>query len=113
MIALVNRARRENRALQSDTNLEFHPIESDQLICYSKRTDDNSNVVIIVVNLDPYHEHSANVELPLARLGIPEDKPYQLEDLLSGSRYSWQGPRGWIDLPPQPMPAHIFRVNGP
>ncbi len=112
VIALVNRARRENRALQSDANLEFHTVESDQLICYSKRTDDNSNVVIVVVNLDPYHAHAANVELPLARLGIPEDRPYQLDDLLSGNRYSWQGPRGWVDLAPQPMPAHIFRLNG-
>jgi starch synthase (maltosyl-transferring) len=110
-IAAVNRARKANRALQSDANLEFHPIEDDQLLCYSKRTDDNANVVVAVVNLDPYHAHAGNAELPLGRWGIPDDKPYQMEDLLSGNRYIWQGPRGWIDLPPQPMPAHIFRVR--
>jgi starch synthase (maltosyl-transferring) len=111
VIALVNRARRENRSLQSDANLEFHPIESDQLICYSKRTDDNANVVVAIVNLDPYHAHAGNAELPLARLGIREDKPYQMEDLLTGKRYTWQGPRGWIDLSPQPLPAHLFRLH--
>jgi starch synthase (maltosyl-transferring) len=111
VIARVNRARRENRALQSDANLEFHPVESDQLICYSKRTDDSANVVVAVVNLDPYHAHAGNVELALSRLGIREDKPYQMEDLLSGNRYTWQGNRGWIDLAPQPIPAHLFRVH--
>ncbi len=110
-IAAVNRARRANRALQSDANLEFHPIEDDQLICYSKRTDDNGNVVVVVVNLDPYHTHSGNAELPLGRLGVREDKPYQMEDLLTGNRFVWQGPRGWIDLPPQPIPAHVFRLH--
>ncbi|HEV2970429.1 MAG TPA: alpha-1,4-glucan--maltose-1-phosphate maltosyltransferase [Pirellulales bacterium] len=111
VIARVNRARRENRALQSDANLEFHPVESDQLICYSKRTDDGANVVVAVVNLDPYHAHSGNVQLPLAQLGVREDKPYQMEDLLSGTRYTWQGNRGWVDLAPQPMPAHLFRLR--
>ena len=72
-IAAVNRARRANRALQSDANLEFHPMEDDQLICYSKRTDDNANVVVVVVNLDSYHTHSGNAELPLGRLGIREE----------------------------------------
>jgi starch synthase (maltosyl-transferring) len=111
VIALVNRARRDNRALQSDANLEFHPVESDQLLCYSKRTDDNANVVVAVVNLDPYHAHAGNVELPLAQFGIRDDKPYQMEDLLTGKLYTWQGPRGWIDLAPQPLPAHLFRLH--
>ena len=111
MIARMNRARRENRALQSDANLEFHPVADERLICYSKQTDDQSNVIVTVVNLDPFHAHAAHLELPLARWGIPADQPYHLEDLLTGKRFEWTGPRGWIDLAPQTMPAHVFRLQ--
>ena len=52
LIALVNRARRENPALQSNWGLRFHDIDNGQLIAYSKSTDDARNVVITVVNLD-------------------------------------------------------------
>ncbi len=111
VIALVNAARRGNRALQSDANLEFHPIDDDQLICYSKRSDDHANVVVVVVNLDPFHAHSGNVELPLERLGIAADRTYQMEDLISGNRFTWSGSRAYVELSPQVMPAHIFRVH--
>ncbi|HUO84450.1 MAG TPA: alpha-1,4-glucan--maltose-1-phosphate maltosyltransferase, partial [Thermoanaerobaculia bacterium] len=33
-IARINRIRRENRALQSNENLEFHRSENDQILCY-------------------------------------------------------------------------------
>ncbi len=110
-IGKINRARRENRALQSDANLEFHPIDSEQLIAYSKRTSDNRNILIAIVNLDPYHTHAGTVELPLAKWGIAGDRPYEMEDLLSGKRYDWQGPRGWVDLSPHAVPGHLFRLQ--
>ena len=42
LIGKMNRIRRDNPALQSDANIEFHPVDNDaqQLLCYSKRTDD-------------------------------------------------------------------------
>src|SRR5690606_27912740 len=78
LIARINRARRENPALRSDWSLEFHPIDNDQLLCYSKRTEDLSNIVLVVANLDPHHAQSGHVELPLAELGVDASRPYQL-----------------------------------
>jgi starch synthase (maltosyl-transferring) len=110
-IGRVNRIRRENRALDGDWSLRFHRVDNEQLICYSKRTDDLSNVVLVVVNLDPHHTQSGWVEFPLEELGIDPQKPYQMHDLLSGARYLWQGSRNYVELSPQIVPAHVFRMR--
>jgi len=110
-IARVNQVRRENPSLHSDWSLRFHEVDNEQLICYSKRTDDLSNVVLVVVNLDPHHTQSGWVEFPLDELGIDTQKPYQMHDLLSDARYLWQGPRNYVELNSQIVPAHIFRMR--
>jgi len=63
------------------------------------------------VNLDPHHTQSGYVELPLAALDIDPARPYQLDDLLGGARYLWQGPRNYVALDPRALPAHAFRVR--
>ena len=85
LIALVNKIRQQNRALQTDWTLQFHPVDNDQLICYSKTAADGSNLLLMVVNLDPHHTQSGFVNLPLDKLGIEEDRPYQANDLLTGA----------------------------
>jgi starch synthase (maltosyl-transferring) len=110
-IGRLNRIRRENRALDGDWSLRFHRVDNEQLICYSKRTDDLSNVVLAVVNLDPHHTQSGWVDFPLEELGIDPQKPYQMHDLLSDARYLWQGSRNYVELNPQIVPAHIFRMR--
>lgn len=110
-IGSVNRIRRENTALQSDTNLRFHEIENDQLLCYSKRTTDGSNVILVVVNLSPHHVHSGWLELDLESLGLEVDQPFQVEDLLTHAHYMWQGRRNYIEVNPHSAPAHIFRIR--
>ncbi|MBV9407152.1 MAG: hypothetical protein JO211_17530 [Acidobacteriaceae bacterium] len=110
-IALVNRIRNENPALQTDWELEFHPVDNDQLICFSKRASDGSNLLVMVINLDPHHRQSGFVDLPLDRLEIEEDKPYQANDLLTGARYMWTGRKNYVELDPNSVPGHIFRMR--
>jgi starch synthase (maltosyl-transferring) len=110
-IARVNRIRQENPALQVDGNLTFHPIDNDQLICYSKHTEDFSDFILVVVNLDPHHLHAGWVELPLSTLGLDPRQPYQLHDLLSDARFLWTGPRNYVEVDPRIVPAHIFRLR--
>jgi len=111
MITRVNRIRRENPALHSDRSLSFHPVTDDQLICYSKASEDFANVIVVVVNLDPHHAHSGWLELSLETLGLDPRQPYQVHDLLSDARFLWQGARNYVELNPQVVPAHIFRVR--
>jgi starch synthase (maltosyl-transferring) len=111
LITLVNRIRRENEALQSDRYLEFHSVNNDQLICFSKRSPDGSNLIVVVINLDPNYRQSGFVDLSLDQLGIEEDRPYQAHDLLTGARYPWTGRRNYVELDPGSVPAHIFRIR--
>jgi starch synthase (maltosyl-transferring) len=110
-IARVNRIRRENPALQSDWSLRLHPTDNTQLLCYSKQSADGANVIVVVVNLDPYHTQAGWVELPLVALGLDPHQPYQVHDLLGDARYLWHGPRNYVELNPQGVPAAILRVR--
>ncbi len=110
-IGRVNRIRKENRALQTDWNLRFHFIDNEQMICYSKHTEDFEGVLLMIVNLDPHHKHSGWLELPLEDLGLSPQQPYQVHDLLSDARFLWNGPRNFVELDPHMMPAHIFRIR--
>jgi starch synthase (maltosyl-transferring) len=111
LIAAVNRIRKDNPALHSDRSLRFHRVDNEHLVCYSKRSDDRSNVIIVVVNLDPHHSQSGWIDLDLAELGLDAQQPYQVHDLLTGVRYLWEGPRSYVELDPQDLPAHILSVR--
>ncbi len=109
LIALVNRIRRENPALHANRSLRFHGIDNEQLIAYSKRTEDGENVILAIVNLDPYNTHSGWTALDLRELNVETDHSYYAEDLLGGAKYVWQGAHNFVQL--EPGTAHIFRVR--
>ncbi|MGH8067695.1 MAG: alpha-1,4-glucan--maltose-1-phosphate maltosyltransferase [Candidatus Entotheonellia bacterium] len=110
-IARINRIRGDNPALQRDWYLRFHAVTNEQLMCYSKHTEDHSDVILVVVNLDPHHTQSGWVELSTDTLDVLVDGHYQVHDLLSDSRYLWHGPRNFVELDPGVVPAHIFRLR--
>ena len=110
-IAHVNRIRRENPALQDDLRLRFHDVNNDQLICYSKHTENHSNIVLVVVNLDYSHKQSGWVSLSLEELGLDRNEVYQVNDLLGGGVYRWQGATNYVELDPNITSSHIFNVQ--
>lgn len=111
LIARLNSIRRDNPALHGDWSLQFHDVDNDKLICYSKATEDMGDIILAVVNLDPYHKQSGWVELPLDRFGITGDDPYQMHDLLTDTRFLWYGVRNYVELDPHAVPAHVFRLR--
>jgi starch synthase (maltosyl-transferring) len=111
LLRTLNAIRRAHPALQRNERLEFHPIDDDELLAYSKRSADGADVIVCVVNLDPRIRHAATLELPLDRLGIAPDEPFEVHDLLDGATYLWHGPRNHIDLDPEVRPAHVFSVS--
>src|SRR6185312_957485 len=100
IIGLVNRARRENPALQNDWSIQFHATDNDDLLCYSKQSSDGENIVLVIVNLNPHYTHSGFVNLDLDLLKIESDHPFQVHDQLTGARYIWHGPRNFVQLNP-------------
>ncbi len=110
LIALVNRARRENPALQHNRNLWFNATNNDNLLCYSKHTDDLADIVLVIVNLDPFAAQSGTVNAPLRAWGFDDSQPFRVRDLLSGAEYEWRGEWNWVRLDPTVCPAHVFRI---
>ena len=110
-IARVNTARRDNAALHHDWNLRFHGMDNTELICYSKAMPDESEAMLMVVNLDPRYRQSGWTDLDLSALGLAEGEAFQVHDLLTDARYTWRGPRNYVELDPYACPAHIFRVR--
>ncbi|HWD09774.1 MAG TPA: alpha-1,4-glucan--maltose-1-phosphate maltosyltransferase [Actinomycetota bacterium] len=140
LIAQVNRARRQNPALQVGAPPLFQLTDNPELIAYAKSTAVRStpttstattrvspptqvagiepageppNIVLTVVNLDPRNVQSGWLTLDLVELGIPDATPYVVEDLLTGSRFSWTGSTNFIRLDPATLPAHILSVTLP
>ena len=111
IITRVNRIRKQNTALQTTWNVEFAETSNDRIICYGKADAETNNKLIVVVNLDPFNTQGAHVKIPLWQLGIDPGASYSVYDLLSGSRYRWQGEWNYVQLNPWEMPAHIFTVE--
>jgi starch synthase (maltosyl-transferring) len=111
LIARVNAVRRDNPALQRDENIRFHPTSNEQIIAYSKSTSDLSNIVLMVVSLDPNYTQSGMVELPLEEFGLDPHQPYTVHDLLSDNRFLWSGKHNYVELNPRTLPAHIFSLR--
>jgi starch synthase (maltosyl-transferring) len=127
-MARLNRVRDEHLALQSPRGLEFHSIDNDQLICFSRSvppdvdalsqkslssqsSDTRNQSLLIIVSLDPHHRQSGWIDVPLEILGLEPDQPYQVHDLLSDARYLWNGRRNFVELDPQVAPAHILQIR--
>jgi starch synthase (maltosyl-transferring) len=110
-IGTLNRIRRDNPALQSDTGLHFLPVDNDQLLAYAKVSDDGTNIVVCVVNLDPDNVQSGWIDMDLAAFGLTPDQPYQMHDLITEARYPWQGVRNYVSLDPQQVPVHVMRLR--
>ena len=110
-IARVNRIRRENPALQRDRSLRFLHIDNDRLLAYAKESPDGLNVIVTVVNLDPHEPQSGWLGLEPGSVGVPSSRAFQMHDLLSGQRFTWQGDWHYVRLDPRSVPAHIFVVR--
>jgi starch synthase (maltosyl-transferring) len=110
-IARLNRIRLENPALQTDRTLRFHEVENEQLIAYGKSDGRGHNLIVTVVNLDPYNPQGGWLNLSLEALGLDAESPFQVYDLLTEARYIWQGPRHFVELNPHVVPAHVFRIR--
>ncbi len=110
LISSVNKIRKNNPALQSDYSLHFHGVDNDQLICYSKCTQNLQNRILVIVNLDYRYKQSGWVDLSLGELGLNPEESFRIYDILSDTSYEWHGSRNYVELDPQKITAHVFRL---
>ncbi|WP_434080420.1 alpha-amylase family glycosyl hydrolase [Sanguibacter sp. Z1732] len=116
LITRLNQIRRRHPALQQLRNLTVHPTTDDATFCFSKRLraehapDGREDVVIVVVNTDPYSSRSAHLDLDMQALGLAADATFTAHDELTGESYPWNA-RPWVHLDPFGRCAHVLEVQ--
>ncbi|MGF1657324.1 MAG: maltotransferase domain-containing protein [Verrucomicrobiales bacterium] len=113
-VGAVNQARLHNPALHGYENLTFLGSSNENILAFAKLTPAGDNIVIVVVNTDPFHPQAGTIELPLHDWNVSEEMPYLVEDFLdSGKTYRWVGRFSYVALGHNTRPAHIFQLRRP
>jgi starch synthase (maltosyl-transferring) len=107
----INEIRRRHPALQRLRNIEFHRTTNPHLLAFSKRTDDGADVVLTVVNLDPWNAQEGTLALELDELGLPWDRPFEAYDEMTNQSFTWQGPEPYVRLDPYHDVAHVLALR--
>ena len=106
----LNRARRENAALQQTSNLRFVPIDDANVIGFVKESIDQTNAVMTAIALSR-DVHEFWFPLGDVLVGKPDERRpvAAVENVITGERYpvEWGGIRLRID--PMRDPALLFR----
>lgn len=122
LLTRLNSARYAHPALAQLRNIAFHPTSDEHLIAYSKRLEaahsptGREDVVLTVVNLDPFGAHAGEVYLDLGALGLPEGTDgshpvLRVTDELTGDAYEWSG-QNYVRLDPfAGQVAHVLSVE--
>ncbi|MEA2453667.1 MAG: hypothetical protein QOG04_2377 [Actinomycetota bacterium] len=109
-ITRVNDVRRKHAALSGLTNLVFHETDKENVLAFSKTSADGESI-LVVVNLNPFFWEEATLHLDLEALGIGYDEAFEVHDLLSDTRFVWNGPSNYVRLDPNVESAHVFVIG--
>jgi starch synthase (maltosyl-transferring) len=110
-ITRLNRIRKSHPALQQQVGLTFYNAYNDQVLVYGKSRPPHRAVIVVAVNLDPFHPQEATFELPLWQLGLPDHGSVGVEDLLRDRRFVWTGKMQRVRLDPSDIPFAIWHVT--
>jgi len=109
-ISDLNRARRQNAALQQTSNLRFIPVEDGNIIAFVKESVNQTNSIVAAIALSR-DVHDFWLPLGDVQVGMADDRRNiaALENLLTGERHpvEYGGIRLRID--PVRDPALLFR----
>jgi starch synthase (maltosyl-transferring) len=113
LIGRVNRIRRRHcGAISQLRTLRLHHISNDAMLCFSRSDDARSDVLLVVVNLDPFKVGEATTWLDLGALGLPDDRPFEAHDELTDTTYVWHGAANYVRLDPSlGQPAHVLHLR--
>jgi starch synthase (maltosyl-transferring) len=89
----------------------FLPLENPNLIAYMKATEDFSNIILTVVNLDPHSGQTGYVRVPREFLRLGDAINLKLKDLMTDEQYTWTQEWNFVYLDPHKMPFHLFQVE--
>ena len=110
----LNQIRNSQPALGQLRNLAIHYSDDPEILVYSKHLEaefagGKPNTIIVVANLDPHAVRESNIHLELWKLGLDENKPFRVRDLISGVEFDW-GKSNFVRLDCAVEPVHILEV---
>lgn len=111
IMTILNKTRKSNLALQSTWNIEFLNIENPNLLAFYKKSDDNSNRVLVVINLDQHNKQAGYLQLSNDLKNTQKGINVKLKDVMTGENYTWTQEWNYVELDPNRMPFHLFEVN--
>lgn len=111
IMTILNKTRKSNLALQSTWNIEFLNIENPNLLAFYKKSDDNSNRVLVVINLDQHNKQAGYLQLSYDLRGRQKGINVKLKDVMTGENYTWTQEWNYVELDPNRMPFHLFEVS--
>ena len=110
-IAKLNWLRKSHQVLQSHLGLRFYPAHDDQVLLYGKMSADRGEMILVAVNLDPFHAHDVTIEVPLWEWRLPDDASISATDLMRDSALTWHGKLQRIRLDPTDLPFAVWRLT--
>ena len=112
MVSVVNTIRRRHaEAVAQLGTLRLHHVGNENLICFSRMSLDRTDVLLVVVNLDPDNAQDATTWLDMAAIGLDPDASFWAHDELTDTTYAWQGPGNYVRLDPAVQPAHVMHLR--
>ena len=111
LLSTLNQLRRRHPALQRLAGLAPMSSNNPAILAYGRATRDRSDVVLVVVNLDPAQVQEATLGLDLAWLGVDPGQAYTVTDEVAGVSYTWEGPSPYVRLDPAIAPGHVLQVR--
>lgn len=107
----INRIRRENKALWDHRGVVFYNIWDPNLLSFGRWSADRTNMLLVLVNLDPHQGHGADFEVPLWEWGLADHEAVHVDDLCEQRHFVWQGKVQHIWIDPAPLPYRIYRLT--
>ena len=113
----LNEIRRAHPALRQLRNLTIHWSDDDAILVYAKHldaavsADGRADTIIVVVNTDPHSVRQTMVHLDTRVWGVEPGEPYEVEDLITGARWTWSD-HNFVRLDAFEQPVHILSVKG-
>ncbi|MEX3628219.1 MAG: maltotransferase domain-containing protein [Burkholderia sp.] len=112
-IALLNRLRRGNPALQTHLGIRFLDAPNESVLVFRKATPGFDNVIVAAISLDPWAPQSTDFMLDAALYegwGVPEGAALRSVELANGHQHHWHGTRQYVNLDPHALPFALWRI---
>ncbi|WP_183501049.1 alpha-1,4-glucan--maltose-1-phosphate maltosyltransferase [Microbacterium invictum] len=113
----LNEIRRAHPALRQLRDLSIHWSDDEAILVYVKHLPaalsetGEADTIIVVANVDPHSMRQTTVHVDSSAFGIPRGHDYEVEDLVTGARWTWNQDN-FVRLDAFVEPVHILHVKG-